>query len=316
MKDGTRSGVSAKRGFETYAQFLASGGFAGALTDTRTLAVEPGRWGDTGPVRLFRTRQTGAVCDPAVPEFTIQMLTAGAFQYRADFGFGAFSGVKRPGEFDVTAPDMECQIEATGSGPEPQELLILAIPVSRLQVLDESGEPRARRDLGRLHAQMTRCETTSRLMSMLWSEAGTAGPHLGLFTDGALMALGAALSRHAGAATIQRARGGLAPWQARRVTDYLHAHLAKDISLAELAAVADLSSYHFARAFKTSLGAPPHAYHSRLRIQRAKALLTETNLPVTEVAAEVGYDAPQTLARVFRRETGLTPTDFRRRRRL
>ena len=56
-------------------------------------------------------------------------------------------------------------------------------------------------------------------------------------------------------------RGGLAPWQVRRTTEYLRDNLARDVTLSELAAVAKLSPFHFARAFKASLGMPPHVFH-------------------------------------------------------
>ena len=112
-----------------------------------------------------------------------------------------------------------------------------------------------------------------------------------------------------------RALGGLAPWQVRRTTEYLHDNLVRDVALGELASVAKLSPFHFARAFKASLGMPPHAYLRELRLARAKAMLVETDLSVTEIAARVGYDAPQALGKAFRRETGLTPTGYRRERR-
>jgi AraC family transcriptional regulator len=113
----------------------------------------------------------------------------------------------------------------------------------------------------------------------------------------------------------QPERGGLAPWQVRRTTEYLHDNLARDVALGELAGVAKLSPFHFARAFKASMGRPPHAYLRDLRIARAKAMLVETDLPLTEIAALVGYEAPQTLGKAFRRETGVTPSDYRRERR-
>ena len=110
-------------------------------------------------------------------------------------------------------------------------------------------------------------------------------------------------------------RGGLAPWQIRRTTEFLQDNIARDVALSELAGVAKLSPFHFARAFKASLGRPPHAYLRDLRIARAKAMLVETDLAVTEIAALVGYEAPQTLGKAFRRETGVTPSDYRRERR-
>ena len=117
---------------------------------------------------------------------------------------------------------------------------------------------------------------------------------------------------NAGGATPFATKGGLAPWQARRVLDYLLAQLERDISLAELAAQVRLSPFHFARAFRQTMGAPPHRYLAGLRLDRARHLLETTDLAVTEVAAQVGYQTPQALARVFSRNLGLSPSNWRR----
>lgn len=109
-----------------------------------------------------------------------------------------------------------------------------------------------------------------------------------------------------------RPRGGLAPWQIRKATDYLQAHLAEDVSLADLSALVDLSPFHFARAFKRSLGVPPHAWQSDLRIERAKELLRRTDMRMSDVASAIGYGDQSHFAKVFRREVGVSPTDFRR----
>lgn len=106
--------------------------------------------------------------------------------------------------------------------------------------------------------------------------------------------------------------GGLAAWQVRRTTEFLHRHLDRNVPLAELARVARLSEFHFARAFKRSVGETPHAYLIGLRIARAKELLETTGKSVTEIAGEVGYDTPQSLSRIFARQVGMTPSDYRR----
>src|SRR6266481_8394026 len=64
-------------------------------------------------------------------------------------------------------------------------------------------------------------------------------------------------------------RGGLAPWQQKRVAAYIEERLAYDIPLATLAELARLSPYHFSRSFKHSFGLPPHRYHANRRIERA-----------------------------------------------
>jgi len=107
-------------------------------------------------------------------------------------------------------------------------------------------------------------------------------------------------------------RGGLAGWQQRRVADYINEHLADDIPLAELARLARLSTYHFARAFKQSLGLPPHRYHIGRRIERAKHLLSDHDLSVTQIALTLGFQETSSFTATFRKFAGRTPTEFRR----
>jgi AraC family transcriptional regulator len=108
------------------------------------------------------------------------------------------------------------------------------------------------------------------------------------------------------------ARGGLAGWQQRRVAEYIEAHVADDISLSQLAELARLSPYHFARAFKQSFGVPPHRYHTARRVEHAKALLAQPDRSVTEIGLQVGFSETSSFSAAFRRLTGNTPTQFRR----
>ncbi len=108
------------------------------------------------------------------------------------------------------------------------------------------------------------------------------------------------------------ARGGLAAWQRRRVTDYVEEHLAESIPLAALARLARLSPYYFCRAFKQSLGMPPHRYHNSRRIERAKALLAQPDCSVTEIGLSVGFRETSSFTAAFHKITGLTPTAYRR----
>jgi AraC family transcriptional regulator len=110
----------------------------------------------------------------------------------------------------------------------------------------------------------------------------------------------------------RRARGGLASWQLRVVTDYIEAHLNEAIPLPTLAGLIRLSPHHFCRAFKQSLGQSPGRYHGRRRTERAKLLLAEPNITVAEVASRVGFGETSVFTAAFRRGTGLTPTAFRR----
>jgi len=82
--------------------------------------------------------------------------------------------------------------------------------------------------------------------------------------------------------------------------------------LQELADVAQLSRFHFARAFKQSFGTPPHRYHMSRRMERAKALLEVPARSVTEVGMMLGFAETSSFTTSFRRSVGLTPSDYRR----
>jgi AraC family transcriptional regulator len=118
---------------------------------------------------------------------------------------------------------------------------------------------------------------------------------------------------NAGAAHVEApAKGGLAAWQQRIVTAYIEEHLAEQISLATLAGLVDLSPYYFCRAFKQSLGMPPHRYHNSRRIERAKILLAKPAPSVTDIGLTIGYSETSSFTAAFHKTTGVTPTTYRR----
>lgn len=101
--------------------------------------------------------------------------------------------------------------------------------------------------------------------------------------------------------------GGLPPASIRRVRDYIDSHLTENMTIETLATTIGLSVYHFARAFKQSTGMPPHEYILRRRVERADQMLHRSELPLSEIAAAVGFSDQSHLARHFRRHTGMTP---------
>jgi AraC family transcriptional regulator len=88
-----------------------------------------------------------------------------------------------------------------------------------------------------------------------------------------------------------------------------------DVSLAALALDAGLSRFHFCRAFKESTGLSPHAWLRQHRLEQAMNMLRDTEAPIALVAAELGYSSQTAFAAAFRRLTGETPSDWRRRMR-
>lgn len=114
------------------------------------------------------------------------------------------------------------------------------------------------------------------------------------------------------AGPVPAARGGLAPWQVRKVEAVIMDRLAEEVRLDELAAEVGLSTFHFARAFKKSTGIAPYRFQTVARLERAREMLCRTDMGVLHIALAVGYESGQALARAFRREFGCSPAEFRR----
>lgn len=99
-----------------------------------------------------------------------------------------------------------------------------------------------------------------------------------------------------------------------RSLDYLSANLARPLSLGELAREAGISVHHFGRLFRARIGATPHAYLTRLRLECAERMLLTTDLPVAEIAAHCGYASAAAFATAFARTHRVPPARFRQRR--
>jgi transcriptional regulator GlxA family with amidase domain len=100
-----------------------------------------------------------------------------------------------------------------------------------------------------------------------------------------------------------------------RAKDSMDAKSHEEWPVARLARVSGVSQAHFARSFKKAFGAPPHRYLLTRRIERAKALLRDTDLPITDIAFQTGWNSLGTFGRIFRDVTGESPSERRRRER-
>jgi AraC family transcriptional regulator len=137
-----------------------------------------------------------------------------------------------------------------------------------------------------------------------------------LFVQGLARLIAVHLARNYGE-TDEEARSGstsLPGYKLRQITDWIAAHVAEEFDLAQLAAQAGLSKFHFQRLFKGAMGVSPSRYQINLRMNEARRLLRETKMSVVEVSLEIGYANPGHFSQLFRRETGLSPSEYRRQR--
>jgi AraC family transcriptional regulator len=161
----------------------------------------------------------------------------------------------------------------------------------------------------------TRDPVIEQLGHALLAADAMSGNYGALYADGVSQAiitrfLDIACNREAVAASRPNV-SALPKWRLRRATDYVAAHLAEAITLADLAASAGLTQMHFAAQFRATTGLRPHEYLMRQRIERAQHLLTHSTVSVIEIARTVGFKNQSHFTGVFRRFTGQTPYRWR-----
>lgn len=247
--------------------------------------------------------------DAATPDLVICRLDTPTARATIDLGDGRFGGPMYRGGFIVGAPGCESRIYVD----DAHQISVVSINYQELRSLarDDRELPRDGAFIG-LHDRYLRDPHVVALMDALWVAVDPRRDGSALLVDGLLLQMTGHLQDLSGRTATPARKGGLAPWQARRAVEYLAAHLDTNVRLAEVAAEVGLSPFHFARAFRVTVGEPPHQHHVRLRIETARRLLATTSRPVIDIALECGFSAPQAFARTFRRITGSSPSDYRR----
>ncbi|WP_113000443.1 AraC family transcriptional regulator [Rhizobium sp. Root1203] len=133
-----------------------------------------------------------------------------------------------------------------------------------------------------------------------------------LFVDHVARALAVHALQTYGGLAVPRCRGGLAPWQRRRLLELLDANLGGDLTLADMAGACDLSTRHLVRAFGESFGMPPYRWLMMRRIERARALLGDGRMSIAEIALACGFADQSHFTRAFTKATNLSPAAWRR----
>lgn len=257
---------------------------------------------------LDLARPAGDMSLPALPDLVLHQDQLGGGRVRASSDYGTFDVKSGKGNFYLDAPSVANTVDVDAS----HQIRSLSFPMAQWQsVLDEAADGGTSVESLQLYTGPFQSLTIHAALRNLWAICDEEGAPSRLLARAAGCEILAELCRMGGT-PFAPSRGGLAPWAERRCLELMRARLSEDISLDELAAQAQLSPFHFARMFKQSLGVPPRVYLTRLRLEKACDLLETTDLPVTEIAFEVGYSTNQVLARVFLKHRRMSPSDYRR----
>lgn len=273
-------------------------------------------WGDIKAWLVALPPVVDTVHLPSVSEPFLAWTTSGEvdFQERENEQPWIMNRIKK-GSFFLTSggAPYECRWKAVTSEPFEAMLVFVELPLLQRALEEVFGTDAAQAQLRDVSA-FTDVALDS-LMEQLRDEMvrRQASP---LFVQGIAQAIAIHLARNYGE-MVEESRSGspsLPGYKLRQITDWMAEHIAEDLSLAQLAAQAGLSKFHFQRLFKSAMGISPSHYHINLRMNEARRLLRETKKSVVDVALEVGYTNPSHFAQLFRRETGLSPSDYRRQR--
>ncbi|WP_433125545.1 helix-turn-helix domain-containing protein [Micromonospora sp. CA-240977] len=262
--------------------------------------------------RLTNDRTVECLELPALTDQTIVLVTRGRALVESRTDGGRWQRCDYgPGRIGMTAPGRAATLRWRTYSPENKETLHLYLPGQALldcadqlcgRVLDAEDLPDA---LG----------TNDRLVEAIMlamADAAARGAD-DLYAESAVSFLIVHLLTALGADTEV---GGLGPRDARlrQAVEFMHDNLALPITLADIARAAGLSSFHFGRMFAAAVGEPPRRYLTRLRIEAACRHLERGDNSVTDVAYLCGFSSSAHFAAALRRHTGMTPTQYRRRR--
>lgn len=251
---------------------------------------------------------------PELPQFTLSILMAGRSRPWRDLGDGfaipkGAEAFRHQGAGIVTPHDTAVAWRVEGT----HDCLIFAFPMETTGRLLDELLPRGIASLYRLTDQVVSDPILPTVSRELWQGKDD---EIGRFhADHAVALVLARLARQAsdagGPGDAPVARERLSPSALRRAREFLQANVTGDPSLEEIAAATGFSPYHFLRAFKASTGRTPFQWLQDFRVELACGLLAASDMPLAQLALEIGFKTQSHFTVVFRRATGTTPARWR-----
>lgn len=281
----------------------------------KLLASSSGRsWKDLLVQIFSRQHVEDSVIVPAVAEPILVWILSGSVVVEERELGGAWTANKiTAGDFLLTMSPTPYELRWRATGPEPFEPMhvYLSLPLFERASQEVWGKAAGARPLREISGQNDRM--LSALLGQLRAELTARHRPSALFVQGIAQTLAVYLARTYTdtSASPLRQHAGLPAFRLRKVTDLMERQLTEEFDLDRLAHAAGMSEFHFSRLFKKATGFSPSHYFIRLRMAKARRLLRETGRSVIDIGLDVGYSSPSHFAHIFRREVGVSPTDYR-----
>lgn len=253
---------------------------------------------------------------PAVPDIHLVLVTQGAMDFESRAVNGSWEAVSvHEGDLFLTPGGGDpYELRWHSQSHEPIQALHLHLSAD---LFARSAEHVADRDPARLMLKELSGFQDPLLAQMglaLRRELEQLTPGGQLYAETAAQMLAVHLLTHylTTDITVKPSLRRLTPRQLKRVTEYILAHLAQPISLELLARQVGYSPYHFAQLFRETTGVTPHQFVLSKRLEQARQLLKTTDLPLSQVALDVGFQSQSHFTHTFKSHLGVTPRQYRR----
>ena len=251
---------------------------------------------------------------PTTPDISLILFAGGPMRMELRHAHGPWKGLHiRQGDMALTGLGTPTEVRWKCLSSAPTQSLHLYLSQD---LFVRTAEEVAGYDPTRL--SLVRCSgiqdpLLTQLGFALWRELEQSAPAGKLYAQTAAHMLAVHLLRHytSERGAFKDLSQGLTDQQMRRVMDFVQAHLNQDLSLQSLAQQTGFSPYHFTRLFRQATGESPHQFVLRQRIERARHLLKERDVPLALVARESGFADQSHFTQVFKRHFGLTPRAYR-----
>lgn len=289
------------------------------LPYTRAKCLRPSRgkaWRDLKAWVTEPLRETEALAMPAVSEPYLAWTFSGEAEFQEREGDGPWITHRiKKGSFFLTTGGgpYDCRWKALTPEPFLAMMAFVELPMLQRAMAEVFG---AEADKMRLRDLSAFTDPDLSWMMERVKDELMARRASALRVQGLAQLIATHLVRNYAEVVRESSAGGpaLPGFKLKQVTDWIEAHLADEFDLERLAAKAGLSKFHFHRLFTRAAGVSPAKYQLNARMNEARRRLRETKESVIAVALDLGYASPSHFAQVFRRETGLTPSEYRRQR--